>query len=114
MSVEDHIRPLKHHTIGFPPMMRAGLRRMRIETTPRHVAVATRAYERLLHIIEAGLAGNVPVEREQDAADYVAHVVIDAAYLHHCIRASGYHLIGDFPYDYLADKVMPRADRSGV
>lgn len=108
MSIEDKIRPLTHHSLGIPRQLLPGLRRMSIKVTPRHVVVALRAYERLMKLIEQGLAGvNVPADHEQDAADYVAHIIVDAAFLHNCIRASGYSLIGDFPYDHLADRIVP-------
>ena len=108
MSVESHIRPLHNHCLGIPPVVQQGLRRMNIFTTPKsQIAVVVRTYERLLKIIDAGLKGNLPVEHEQQAADHVAHVVIDAAYLHGCLRAAGYKLVGDFPYDYLADRIIP-------
>lgn len=108
MSIEDKIRPLAHHSLGIPHQLLPGLRRMGVRTTPQHVVVALRAYERLLRLIEQGLAGvNVPADHEQDAADYVAHIIVDAAFLHNCIRAAGYTLIGDFPYDHLADRIVP-------
>ena len=112
MSVESHIRPLAHHSLGIPHQIVVGMRRMSVTGTPRLVTLALRTYEQLLSFIEAGLEGKglkggIPIEHEQDAADYVAHLIIDAAYVHGCLRAAGYTLVGDFPYDHLADRILP-------
>jgi hypothetical protein len=136
MSIKDLVRPLKSHSLGVPPVMQDGLRHMAdmkqrlnhltgktVKTTDERreqeyiqsvlshqLSVGLNIYEDLLKRIDTMLNHDVDVEHEQEAADIVTHLVIDAAFIHMCISGAD-DSIGKFPYDYLANKIFPVQDK---
>lgn len=106
MAVSDYLRPVEHHSMGIPPNVLQQLVRMTEYSPQSMIDLAMRSYENILGHIEKGLRGDVPVQSEQAAAEYVSHLIIDAAFFHHHLRRVGC-LIGDFPYDDLAERILP-------
>lgn len=107
MAVLDHVRPLQKHVMGIPPEVMMGLKNLRPFSNPKMIALGVSLYERLLQKIEVISSGKVPVEHEQEAADIAGHLIVDAAFIHNCIMRAGYQA-GEFPYNHLADKLIPR------
>lgn len=114
MSVRDHIGPLKSHRLGIPPEVMRMMRHMSDTkpANPKLLGESLNLYEMLVKAIEQFMAGRCPVEREDHAAQIAAHFIVDAAFVHSCIAATGYQ-IGDFPYDDLADKILPVTPKPG-
>lgn len=136
MSIRDLIRPLKTHTLGIPMAVQPGLRHMadvkariiqlssKLSKTSqesselgslqqmlgKQLSIATETYSGLIDKIEYMLNHDVDVEHEQQAADIVTRLVIDAAFLHMCIAGAD-ESIGKFPYDDLANKIFPVSDK---
>lgn len=111
MAVTDYLRPVEHHTCGIPPLVMMSLRNFSLSAPKRLVDLARETYDNLCGRIEDCLSGRgVPVDKEELAAEIAAHLIIDAAYLHDRLRVAG-ALVGPFPYDYLADRIMPRKDK---
>lgn len=108
MSVESQLKPLKNHVLGIPPQVQMMLRTMRpAKEMTKPLGLALELYERNLKFIEAIMSGRCPVEREEKAAQVAAHLILDTAFIHNAIAGTGYQ-IGDFPYNYLADRILPR------
>ena len=107
MAVIDYIKPLEHHTSGLPPMVMFYMRQLNPDYDRKFIDLAQEAYEKLLRFIEQGLHGDVPVDSEQKAAEAVSHLILDAAFVHDRLCAAGV-VVGAFPYDYLAEKLLPK------
>lgn len=107
MAVIDYIKPLEHHTSGLPPMVMFYMRQLNPGSDRKFIDLAQEAYEKLLRFIEQGLHGDVPVDSEQKAAEAVSHLILDAAFVHDRLCAAGV-VVGAFPYDYLANKLLPK------
>ena len=107
MAVIDYIKPLEHHTSGLPPMVMFYMRQLNPGYDRKFIDLAQEAYEELLRFIEQGLHGDVPVDSEQKAAEAVSHLILDAAFVHDRLCAAGV-VVGAFPYDYLAEKLLPK------
>lgn len=119
MSVIDHIKPLKKHSLGIPRMIMESLRHLG-DVKPCNEklrSIALEMYEKLLKHIEEALSGHCPAEREDNAAEIAAHLIIDAAFIHQCIAQTDYP-IGEFPYNSVAAKLFPEekqdADATGL
>lgn len=114
MSVRDKIGPLKTHCLGIPPNIMRDMRHMADQSPPNQkmLSESLKLYENLLRYIEDMMDGRCPVEREEHAAQVAAHFIVDAAFVHQCVAATGY-MIGEFPYNDLADKILPARPRSG-
>lgn len=109
MAVRDLLRPVDFHNPGFSPQQMAFIRNMGVRSTPKLVKRVRHEYDRLLELINRGLAGQgVDTEDEQVAADMVAHLMIDAAILHNSLKAAQVLGTGDFPYDWAVDIILPR------
>ena len=114
--LRDHIKPVRHHCSGIPLEIRKQLNVLALAKTIKFdegvrlklLDQALELYEKLLNQCEKyeqiGDA-RCPVEKEEHAAEILAHQIIDLAYIHNAIRSSGYQL-GDFPYDDLVDKIF--------
>ena len=107
MSVVDHIKPIEHHALGIPQVMLFHVRNFNPQSPSWMIGIVQETYEKLLRFIEQGLHGNVPIASEEAAAEYVSHLILDAAFLHDRLTAAGV-VLGKFPYDYLADRILPR------
>lgn len=107
MAVIDHIKPLEHHTCGIPPQVMFHMKRLNTQSSQRMVDLAMRSYDKVIALIEKGLHGDVPVDSEERAAEYVSHLILDAAFIHDCLCHAGC-IVGAFPYDYLADRLLPK------
>lgn len=112
MSIIDHLQEVKDHTSGIPSNVRIVLRSFGPHTTELRYRPILEGYERLCRIIEEALAGRfdgelIPVDKEEVAAEMVSHLIIDTAYMHERLTAAGAP-VGAYPFDYLADKILPR------
>ena len=105
--LRDHIQPLKHHCSGIPKNIRDALNRLQAGDK-RYLESALDLYDKLLKQVDSyeklGDA-RCPVEKEEHAAEILAHQIVDLAFIHNAIASSGYQ-IGDFPYNDLADKIF--------
>lgn len=113
MAVVDHIKPLENHSSGIPPQVMFHMKRLNTQSSKRMIDLAMQSYDKVLRLIEKGLSGDVPVDSEQRAAEYVSHLILDAAFIHDCLCHAGC-VVGKFPYDYLADKLLPRPEKPEV
>lgn len=108
MSIEEHIKPIPYGSkLGFPPMVSGILKHLTVfsNDTLKHLAEET--YHRLIEIIERGMSGKgIKTEEEDKAGEYISHLILDAAYVHHACCRAGIN-VGDFPFDYLVDKLLP-------
>ncbi len=114
--LRDHIQPIQHHCSGIPIEIRKQLNVLALAKTIKMdegvriklLDQALELYEKLLDQCEKyekiGDA-RCPVEKEEHAAEILAHQIIDLAYIHNAICSSGYQL-GDFPYNDLVDKIF--------
>lgn len=109
MAVIDYIKPLEHHTSGLPPMVMFYMRQLNpgLDLDRKFIDLTQEAYEKILRFIEQGLHGDVPVNSEEKAAEAVSHLILDAAFVHDRLCAAGV-VVGAFPYDYLAEKLLPK------
>jgi len=117
MRLRDNIKPLAHHVWGIPVPIRNMLQKLKV-TPLKHLKgqrgrarldMALRLYETMLKRIEKFEEEgdrHCPAERVEKAAEVLAHMIVDTAYIHDCISGTGYQ-IGDYPYGYLADKLIP-------
>lgn len=118
MSVKDHIKPVNNFVSGIPLTLRNMLRSLpKVGVgNGKPLSLALSLYEKQLKFIEAVMSGRCPVEREDKAAEIAAKLILDAAFVHQAIASTGYQ-IGDFPYDDLADIILPKpsdiADKDG-
>lgn len=109
MSVKDHFRPVNNFVSGIPFTLRTMLRNLpKVGVgNGKPLSLALALYDKQLMFIEAVMCGRCPVEREDKAADIAAKLIIDAAFIHQSIAATGYQ-IGDFPYDDVAEQLLPK------
>lgn len=115
MSVVDHIKPVGTHHMGIPQPVLLGLKAMVIKPNPKMVVLAQQMYEQMLETLEQVMSGKVPEEDEDRAAMLAGHLILDAAFIHQCLSTVGKYP-GEFPYDYLVDKLLPplRNDRGNA
>lgn len=108
MAVRDKIKPLEHHSPGFPPVVLEVLKYLSPSSPAMMISLASRAYEKMCELIEDGLNGHgVPVDEEERAAEYVAHLIIDTAILHDALNRA-HVFTGEYPYNDYADIILPR------
>lgn len=116
MAVKDYLKPVTEHTSGIPSNVMLVLRGFGPHTSRKLLDPLIRAYEKQVRLIEVTLDGKdlegmpVPGDKEELAAEMVAHQIIDAAYLHERLRAAGAP-IGEYPFDWAADIILPREDK---
>ena len=114
--LRDHIQPVRHHCSGIPLEIRKQLNVLALaKTIKMDEGVRTKLLDQALELYEKLLAqcenyekigdARCPVEKEEHAAEILAHQIIDLAYIHNAIVSSG-HQLGDFPYNDLADKIF--------
>lgn len=109
MAVVDYIVPITNHHCGIPRLVMYQMKRMNRNSPKAIIDLALKSYEKVLSHIEKALNGDVPSESEAQAADIASHLILDAAFIHDCLRHAGC-IIGDFPYDYLADRILPKKE----
>lgn len=109
MAVIDHIKPLKNHSCGIPPQVMFHMKRLDKQSSKRMIDLALQSYDKVLSLIEKALHGDVPVDSEERAAEYASHLILDAAFIHDCLSQAGC-IVGKFPYDHLADRLLPKED----
>ena len=108
MAVRDKIKPLEHHSPGFPPYVLEHLKQMTPASPATLISLASRAYEKMCRMIEDGLNGKgVDIEDEELVAEYVAHLIIDTAILHDALNRA-HVFTGEYPYNEYADIILPR------
>lgn len=114
--LRDHIKPLAHHCSGIPRQIQQRLNMLSVLKASKIIGGrekqllddALDLYDKLLKQLESfEKLGNekCPVEREDKAAEIMAHMVIDLAFVHQAIACTGYQ-IGEFPYNDLTDKIF--------
>lgn len=114
--LRDHIKPLAHHCSGIPRQIQQQLNILSMLKVSNIVGGrqkqlldnALELYDKLLKQLESyEKLGNdkCPVEREEKAAEIMAHMIIDLAFVHQAIASTGYQ-IGKFPYDELTDAIF--------
>lgn len=107
MAIEDFIKPLDGHKPGFPKQIVGIIKNLNMFSHDMLKFLAEESYHRLLEMIDRGLSGQgVKVDEEEMAALYVSHLIVDAAILHNACRRAEIN-VGSFPYDYLADRLIP-------
>ena len=109
MAVADYIMPIQNHHSGIPPQFMYHMKRLNKQSPKAMIDLAIKSYEKVLTYIERALNGDVPSESEAQAADIASHLILDAAFMHDCLSHAGC-IVGKFPYDYLADKILPRKE----
>ena len=113
MAVRDYLKPLTEHRSGIPSNVMLVLKGFGPHTSEKMRAPLERVYEKQVRLIEMTLEGKdlegfpIPADKEELAAEMVAHQIVDTAYLHDRLRAAGAPL-GEFPFDWAADIIMPR------
>ncbi|MBQ3569572.1 MAG: hypothetical protein IJA20_02740 [Methanocorpusculum sp.] len=110
MAVIDHIKPLEHHSCGIPPQVMFHMKRLDKQSSKRMIDLAMSSYDKLVYLIEKALHGDVPVDSEERAAEYASHLILDAAFIHDCLCHAGC-IVGAFPYDHLADRILPKPEQ---
>lgn len=113
MAVKDYLKPLVEHRSGIPSNVMLMMRGFGPNTSRKMVEPLVRAYEKQVRLIEVTLEGKdlegfpIPADKEELAAEMVAHQIVDTAYLHDRLRAAGAP-IGEFPFDWVAEIILPR------
>lgn len=108
MAIEDYIKPVEDHVSGIPSIIRAVIANLSLQSSQRTISVIRTAYDSNVKLIEDTLAGkDVPLDKEEMAAGMVSHLILDTAFIHDALSRAGVP-VGPFPFDYLADKLMPK------
>lgn len=112
MTIENLLEPLKTHRPGFPKFMVEIINNTTPESNVALIDLIDNTYHQLLEIIDKGLSGKgIKVNEEKVAAEYISHLIIDAEDLWFACKRCGV-LVGEFPYKYLVDKLLPEEDKN--
>lgn len=114
MSVREKLQPVQDHRTGIPSTVLPILRGIGPHSSKQMLDVFRRTYDQLVLVVERMLEGQapdgygvIPPEDEERCAEVVAHQIIDLAFLHDRLSYAGLDM-GEFPFDDLADKIMPK------
>lgn len=101
--IADKLRPQAHHRSGITDRTKALL------LSGRHNDMGKKIFDNICGLIDKTLEGKgCKVDEEQQAADFAAHLIIDAAWVFEVLHLHGINL-GAFPYDEYAVKLFPDA-----
>lgn len=99
--IADKLRPVREHRSGISDRTKAAL------LAPGANDLGKKVLDSLCSLIDKTLAGaGCKVDDEQQAADFAAHLMIDAAWVFEVLHLHGVKL-GQFPYDQYADRIIP-------
>lgn len=114
MSVREKLKPVENHVTGIPSNIFLVLKGVGPHTPRKLLDPVRTAYDKQARLIEATLDGKdlegfpIPSDKEELAAEMVAHMIIDHAFLHEALSRAGYP-VGAYPFEDMADLILPRA-----
>lgn len=117
MSVVDKLKPVESHVCGMPWTAKAIIDTLSPTSSVSRKQAVYNAYKQNCTIIDKALSGewlkDAPLDsrdkNEEKLALFTAHLILDTAYIHQRLCQAGFDM-ERFPYDTLADKVLPKKE----